>query len=68
MKIILVPLDGSALAEQVLPSVRMLAPILGASVHLLLAVPESDRYHLLPYDYGEGDDLFTTQRERQLHS
>ena len=35
MKTILVPLDGSAMAEQVLPSVRMLAPRIGAKVKLL---------------------------------
>jgi nucleotide-binding universal stress UspA family protein len=66
MKTILVPLDGSALAEQVLPSVRMLAPLLRAGVHLLRVVSESDRYHLLLYEYGQ--DHFATQRERQLHS
>jgi len=37
---LLVPLDGSPMAEQVLPYVRMLAPRLGARVHLLLVVPE----------------------------
>ena len=46
MKTILVPLDGSALAEQVLPSVRMLAPILGAKVKLLQVVLEMDQYYL----------------------
>jgi nucleotide-binding universal stress UspA family protein len=46
MKTILMPLDGSALAAQVLPSVRMLAPILGARVRLLHVVLEIDRYHL----------------------
>ena len=35
MKTILVPLDGSAIAEQVLPHVRQLAPILAARVHLI---------------------------------
>ena len=34
MNTILVPLDGSALAEQVLPYVRTLAPLLGAGVRL----------------------------------
>ncbi len=66
MKTILVPLDGSALAEQVLPSVRMLAPILGAEVHLLHVVSEADRYHLL-VDAAPAD-LFATQRERTLNS
>ena len=40
MKTILVPLDGSLLAEQVLPYVRVLAPLLGAQVRLLQVVPE----------------------------
>lgn len=47
MSTILVPLDGSALAEQVLPSVRLMAPLLSAEVHLLHVVTEADRYHLL---------------------
>jgi nucleotide-binding universal stress UspA family protein len=38
MKRILVPLDGSPLAEQVLPQVRVLAALLGADVHLLHVV------------------------------
>lgn len=38
MKHILVPLDGSALAEQVLPYVRVLAPLLHADVLLLQAL------------------------------
>jgi len=38
MKTILVPLDGSALALRILPYVRMLAPILGASVRLLRVI------------------------------
>jgi nucleotide-binding universal stress UspA family protein len=46
MKTILVPLDGSALAEQVLASVRMLAPRMGAKVTLLHVVPETDRAQL----------------------
>jgi len=40
---ILVPLDGSACAEQVLPSVQMLASLLDARVHLLLALTEIER-------------------------
>ena len=38
MNRILVPLDGSPLAEQVLPQVRVLAPLLGANVHLVHVV------------------------------
>jgi nucleotide-binding universal stress UspA family protein len=41
MKSILVPLDGSALAEQVLPFVRTLAPLLDARVQLLHVVFET---------------------------
>ena len=37
---ILVPLDGSKLAEQVLPYVRVLAPALQAQVHLVRVVEE----------------------------
>jgi nucleotide-binding universal stress UspA family protein len=40
VKTILVPLDGSALAEQVLPYVRLLAPLLGARVCLLRVAME----------------------------
>ena len=36
---ILVPLDGSALAEQVLPYVRPLAKALVASIELLRTIP-----------------------------
>ena len=41
MQTIVVPLDGSELAAQVLPYVRVLAPLLGARVHLLRAIQES---------------------------
>jgi nucleotide-binding universal stress UspA family protein len=50
MKTILVPLDGSALAEQALPYARLLAPILSAKIHLLYVVSEADRDNLLVYD------------------
>jgi nucleotide-binding universal stress UspA family protein len=66
MKTILVPLDGSPLAERVLPSVRMLAPILGANVLLLHIVSEADRYHLL-VDF-EPDDPFKTESENHRTS
>jgi nucleotide-binding universal stress UspA family protein len=42
MKTILVPLDGSALAEQVLPYVRLMAPVLNARVKLLRIVSEAE--------------------------
>src|SRR5215216_6505900 len=56
MKTILVPLDGSALAEQVMPYVRSLASFMPSTIHLLHIVSEADRYHLLfddPYGVGE---------------
>ncbi|HEU5099135.1 MAG TPA: universal stress protein, partial [Roseiflexaceae bacterium] len=40
MKTILVPLDGSALAEQILPTVSMLASTLRANVHLLRVIAD----------------------------
>jgi nucleotide-binding universal stress UspA family protein len=65
MKTILVPLDGSALAEQVLPSVRMLAPILGAKVKLLQVVLEMDPYYLA-MDF-ELSGPFASQRGQRLN-
>ena len=50
MKTILVPLDGSALAEQILPYVRMLAPLAGATIHLLRVVPDDEKNTLLASD------------------
>jgi nucleotide-binding universal stress UspA family protein len=47
MKTILVPLDGSAVAEQVLPFVRRLAPILTARVHLLVVITDAQKQHLI---------------------
>jgi nucleotide-binding universal stress UspA family protein len=40
MKTILVPLDGSALAEQVLPYVQLMAPSMAAQVRLFHAIPD----------------------------
>jgi nucleotide-binding universal stress UspA family protein len=47
MKTILVPLDGSTLAEQALPTARLLAPLLPAHLLLLHVISEADRFHLL---------------------
>ncbi len=47
MKTILVPLDGSALAERVLPHVRALASMLGARVCLLKVVAFGDYDNML---------------------
>jgi nucleotide-binding universal stress UspA family protein len=52
MRTILVPLDGSTLAERIMPSVRVLAPLMGARVELLHVVSEADRYHLLADSEG----------------
>lgn len=43
MKTILVPLDGSALAEQVLPYVRLFAPLLNANVRLMRVIETVER-------------------------
>lgn len=47
MKTILVPLDGSAVAEQVMPAVRRLAPILSARVHLLVVITNEQKQQLI---------------------
>ena len=47
MNSILVPLDSSALAEQIMPYIRELAPLLSASVRLLQVVPEPERDSML---------------------
>ena len=47
MKTILVPLDGSALAEQTLPYARMLAPWLGATIHVLRVIPDGEKNAML---------------------
>jgi nucleotide-binding universal stress UspA family protein len=46
MQTILVPLDGSATAEQVVPYVRVLAHILAARVHLLQVITKADEQPL----------------------
>jgi nucleotide-binding universal stress UspA family protein len=47
MNTILVPLDGSALAERVVPYIGRLAPILGANVCLLHSLSNVDRDNVL---------------------
>ncbi|HEX9370885.1 MAG TPA: universal stress protein [Roseiflexaceae bacterium] len=44
---ILVPLDGSALAEQALPYAQLIAPLLDASVRLIRVISYADHQHLL---------------------
>jgi nucleotide-binding universal stress UspA family protein len=72
MNTILVPLDGSARAEQVLPYVRRLAPLLDAKLYLVQVVPEThddDPFAMTvaeAYQHGLGPTA--TQRERAWHS
>jgi nucleotide-binding universal stress UspA family protein len=47
MKTILVPLDGSKIAERVLPYVRQLAPLLSARVRLLQVIPDLQPFDVL---------------------
>lgn len=61
MKTILVPLDGSQLAEQILPYVHVLAPIMHANVRLLQVVHEPEAEAMLEQTvsnlYSMGDPL-----------
>ena len=47
MKTIVVPLDGSAVAEQVLPYAQRLARILHARIHLLVVLTHEQKQHLI---------------------
>src|SRR5689334_20620101 len=49
MKTILVPLDGSALAERVLPYARLLARTIDARLHLLRVITDA-RHQYVPLD------------------
>ncbi len=59
MSTILVPLDGSALAEQILPYARALAPLFSARIHLLQVITEPERDSMLADSitglYGMGE-------------
>jgi nucleotide-binding universal stress UspA family protein len=71
VKTILVPLDGSALAEQALPYVRLLATILGARVSLLHVVTEIDAPSPLAYDISSlysMSDVIAARQERNHQS
>jgi nucleotide-binding universal stress UspA family protein len=50
MKTIVVPLDGSVIAEQVLPHVRQLAAILAARVYLLRVISDEEVARVLAHD------------------
>jgi nucleotide-binding universal stress UspA family protein len=68
MKTILVPLDGSALAEQVLPSVQRLARTLDAQARLLRVVSDAESEHLVAERANETYPLagsLTTQWQRE---
>ena len=68
MNTILVPLDGSARAEQILPCARQLALILKARLYLLRVVPElrkDDRYAMMvaeTYRMAPGSSAIHRQR------
>jgi nucleotide-binding universal stress UspA family protein len=70
MKTILVPLDGSALAERVLPYVRGLAPLLGAKVCLLQSLSDADHDTMLAegllgaYGFIEAPEALRERRQR----
>jgi nucleotide-binding universal stress UspA family protein len=50
MKTIIVPLDGSVIAEQVLPHVRQLAAMLTAQVHLMRVISDDEVARVLTHD------------------
>jgi nucleotide-binding universal stress UspA family protein len=56
MKTILLPLDGSSIAEQALPYVQQLAPVLVARVHLLRGVTEDEQERFLACQRGQPVD------------
>jgi len=72
MKTILVPLDGSACAEQVLPYLRRLAPILKARLCLLKVVPDIQEDELVTMTvaeaYRRGPEPTASQREHAWYS
>ncbi len=69
MNTILVPLDGSTLAEQILPYARALAPLLNAQIHLLEVVLEPAHELVssggLTILYGTGDALDREQSRQR---
>lgn len=73
MKTLLVPLDGSALAERILPHVRLVAALLAARVHFLHVIVDDERMAMLASDYAVVSDLAGPQaaervREQRLVS
>jgi nucleotide-binding universal stress UspA family protein len=74
MHTILVPLDGSALAERVLPNVRALAPVLSAKVCLLQSLSDVDYDNMLTetllgaYGMVETSEALGKQKQRALET
>lgn len=66
---ILVPLDGSAIARQILPYVQKLASVLSAQIHLLRVLSDADREHMLTSPstvlYEMGNVVGTAQEHKQ---
>lgn len=54
---VVVPLDGSSLAEQALPHAKAISSTLGVNVHLIRAVPQSMLPFLGPEDEASVSDL-----------
>ena len=69
MNSILVPLDGSALAEEILPYARAIAPLLNAQLRLVEVVPEPAHELVggagLTVLYGMGDALDREQSRQR---
>ena len=71
MKTILVPLDGSTLAEQVLPYIRLLAELLRSSVRLLHVLTEVDCAAIMTSGHvprRRADGMLASYRERKRHA
>jgi nucleotide-binding universal stress UspA family protein len=73
MNTLLVPLDGSALAELVLPYVRLLAPLMSADVWLLGVVSDTEIERLLAYESvrlqeGPAEDMSTALRKQRARN
>jgi nucleotide-binding universal stress UspA family protein len=70
MKAILVPLDGSALAEQVLPYARALAPLLKSELRLMRVLPDVEPDNVFAeamfgvYGVTEPPEAFRQRKQR----
>jgi nucleotide-binding universal stress UspA family protein len=67
MMTILVPLDGSALAEQVLPFARLLAMSLSARIHLLHVVTDFERADVVAHEIEVLDQLSDLPYRQRTH-